>query len=124
MRKNSEQSDENKQLAASKLHNVRVSTNGARRRAPVGARLCRCEARATLHTLTSVNQRLTPNNSYAKARIGLISNNENHCSSCNSRIGFGTGGSPDGSNTCGNEARYNTDNGDVHIVAMGYIFIQ
>ena len=62
MRKNSEQSDENKQLAASKLHNVRVSTNGARRRAPVGARLCRCEARATLHTLTSVNQRLTPRN--------------------------------------------------------------
>ena len=58
--KNSEQSDENKQLAARKLHNVRVSTNGARSRAPVGARLCRFEARATLHTLTSVNQRLTP----------------------------------------------------------------
>ena len=57
---NSEQSDENKQLAASKLHNVRVSTNGARGRAPVGVRPRRCEARAALHTLTSVNQRLTP----------------------------------------------------------------
>ena len=30
----------------------------------------------------------------SKARIGYIANNENHCDSCNSRIGFGTGGSP------------------------------
>ena len=49
-----------KQLAANKLHNVRVSTNGERSRTPVGVRLCRCEARATLPTLTSVNQSLTP----------------------------------------------------------------
>ena len=70
MRKNSDQSDENKQLAASKLHNVRVSTNGERGRAPVGVRPRRCEARATLHTLTSVNQRLTP--------IALCTNDVTH----------------------------------------------
>ena len=66
---NSEQSDENKQLAASKLHNVRVSTNGARGRAPVGVRPRRCEARAALHTLTSVNQRLTPMSSTCEPAI-------------------------------------------------------
>ena len=69
---NSEQSDENKQLAASKLHNVRVSTNGARGRAPVGVRPRRCEARAALHTLTSVNQRLTPNGMEQPRSHGLL----------------------------------------------------
>ena len=62
---------------------------------------------------------------YSKARIGIASNNENHCSSCNSRIGFGTGGRPDNSNSCGNEAEnYSTDNGENHIKAMGYIMVQ
>ena len=40
----------------------------------------------------------------SKARIGIVSNNENKCDSCDSRIGFGTGGYPNNSNTCGNEA--------------------
>ena len=40
----------------------------------------------------------------AKARIGIIGNQENDCNSCDSRIGFGTGGNFDDSNTCGNEA--------------------
>lgn len=62
---------------------------------------------------------------YSKARIGIASNNENYCSSCNSRIGFGTGGRPDDSNSCGNEAEnYSTDNGENHIKAMGYIMVQ
>ena len=61
---------------------------------------------------------------YSKARIGIIANNENDCSSCNSRIGFGTGGSNDDSNTCGNEAIAAADNGDKHIKAMGYILVQ
>ena len=38
--------------------------------------------------------------------------------------GFGTGGHPDDSNTCGNEANYSPDNGDNNIKAMGYIFVQ
>ena len=60
-----------------------------------------------------------------KARIGILSNNENDCSNCDSRIGFGTGGSPDDSNTCGNEAaRWSPDNGEKHIKAMGYILVQ
>ena len=65
-----------------------------------------------------------PKLSFAKARIGVLGNNENDCSTCNSRIGFGTGGDTDDSNTCGNEAKYGGDNGDKHIKAMGYIFVQ
>ena len=60
----------------------------------------------------------------SKARIGITANQQNDCSSCDSRIGFGTGGIPDDSNTCGNEARYSPDNGNRHIKAMGYILIQ
>ena len=59
-----------------------------------------------------------------RARIGIISNNENDCKTCDSRIGFGTAGHPDDSNTCGNVARYGGDNGDKHIKAMGYILVQ
>ena len=61
---------------------------------------------------------------HSKARIGIISNNQDHCASCNSRIGFGTGGKPDNSNSCGNEATHNSDNGDKHIKTMGYIMVQ
>ena len=61
---------------------------------------------------------------HSKARIGIISNNGNDRSGCDSRIGFGTGGYPDDSNTCGNEAKHSADNGDKHIKAMGYILVQ
>ena len=61
---------------------------------------------------------------WSKARIGILGNNENDCSSCDSRIGFGTGGQHDDSNTCGNEALHGGDNGDKHIKAMGYILVQ
>ena len=61
---------------------------------------------------------------YSKARIGIIGNNEQDCKRCDSRIGFGTGGSYDDSNSCGNEAMYYGDNGDKHIKAMGYILVQ
>ena len=57
-------------------------------------------------------------------RIGIITNNENDCQTCDSRIGFGAGGHPDDYNTCGNEALYGTDNGVKHIKAMGYILVQ
>ena len=63
-------------------------------------------------------------NSHSKARIGIISDGGDGCGSCNSRIGFGTGGNDDDTNTCGNEATYNPDNGDKHIKAMGYILVQ
>ena len=60
----------------------------------------------------------------SKTRIGITANQQNDCSSCDSRIGFGTGGLHDDSNTCGNEATYSPDNGDKHIKAMGYILVQ
>ncbi|KAL9953812.1 hypothetical protein ACROYT_G041278 [Oculina patagonica] len=62
--------------------------------------------------------------SYSKARIGFIGNNEDDCGNCDSRIGFGTGGFPDDSNTCGNTAKWQPDNGEKHIKAFGYVFVQ
>ena len=60
----------------------------------------------------------------SKARIGFLGNNENDCRSCDSRIGFGTGGYPIDSSTCGNVARHSPDNGNENIKAMGYILVQ
>ena len=64
------------------------------------------------------------NKSFSKARIGYVADQENDCLSFDSRIGFGTGGHQDDSNTCGNEATNSADNGDKHIKAMGYILVQ
>ena len=64
------------------------------------------------------------NSGDSKATIGIISNEDNHCTGCDSRIGFGTAGIPDDSNTCGNEASFLPDNGDKHIKAVGYILVQ
>ena len=61
---------------------------------------------------------------HSKARIGILGNNENDCDSCDSRIGFGTGGKHDNNNACGNEARHRGDNGNKHIKVMGYILVQ
>ena len=63
------------------------------------------------------------NSGNSRARIGIISNDGNHCTGCDSRIGFGTAGEFD-SNTCGNEASWSPDNGDKHIKAIGYILVQ
>ena len=57
---------------------------------------------------------------YSRARIGILGNNEKDCATCDSRIGFGTGGSSDDSNTCGNNGHSNGKK----IKAMGYILVQ
>ncbi|XP_078379308.1 putative skeletal organic matrix protein 5 [Oculina patagonica] len=57
----------------------------------------------------------------SRARIGVIGNNENDCNSCDSRIGFGTGGYPEDSNTCGYVVYHR---GAVHKKVMGYILVQ
>jgi len=59
-----------------------------------------------------------------KARIGIVGNEQNDCHSCDSRIGFGTGGAHDDSNTCGNVAKFSPDNGDKFVKSMGYILVQ
>ena len=63
---------------------------------------------------------------HSKARIGVIANEQNNCNSCDSRIGFGTGGFPDDSNTCGNINLdgLRADNENKRIKAVGYILIQ
>ena len=60
----------------------------------------------------------------SKTRIGIVGNNEDNCHSCDSRIGFGSGGGHDNTNTCGIEALAAADNGDKRIKVMGYILIQ
>ncbi|CAH3160925.1 unnamed protein product, partial [Pocillopora meandrina] len=42
----------------------------------------------------------------SKVRIGIISNDQNDCYSCNSLIGFGTGSQHNNVEPCGNEARH------------------
>ena len=70
----------------------------------------------------------TGTNDPAITRIGIISNNGANCKSCNSRIGFGSAGSrggQHGSNSCGNEAvKLSADNGEKHLKANCYIFVQ
>ena len=62
----------------------------------------------------------------SKARIGILGNDQKDCSSSDSRIGFGTGGHHDDSNTCGNYVLKGatSDNGAKNIKAMGYILVQ
>ena len=61
----------------------------------------------------------------SKARIGFLGNQQHKCSSSESRIGFGTGGYPYPTNTCGNTAMDSPDNGDRDIRAVGcYILVQ
>ena len=61
----------------------------------------------------------------SKARIGIFANNQNNCRDVDSRIGFGTGGPHDDTNTCGIHASGHTlDNGQRSIKAMGYILVQ
>ena len=63
---------------------------------------------------------------YARARIGILGNDQRDCNTCDSKIGFGTGGATDDSNTCGNNAikGYTADNGPKNIKAMGYVLVQ
>lgn len=50
----------------------------------------------------------------SKARIGILGNNENDCITCDSRIGFGTGGKHNNHVSCGNNG----------IKTMCYILVQ
>ena len=64
---------------------------------------------------------------YARARIGIISNQEGDCNSPDSRIGLGTRGHACGqhdANTCGNEATCSADRGDRHTRGYGYLFVR
>ena len=63
-------------------------------------------------------------NSEASARIGIVTNNEDSCHSCDSGLGFGTKGRIDAKNTCGNLAMHEADNGNKDIKAMGYLLVQ
>ena len=63
----------------------------------------------------------------ARARIGIMSNNERDCRTPDSRIAFGGQGGYCGQNnnhSVGNEARCHPDNGNKSTAAFGYILAQ
>ena len=75
---------------------------------------------ASLHTgCTKAGFNVHQNSYAARTRIGIVGG-EKYCTSSYSRIGFGSGGYPDDTNTCGNEAR----EGKNSIRAIGYILVQ
>ena len=57
---------------------------------------------------------LSDDTSMGKARIGIIGNNDNDCVTCDTRIGFGTGGKHNDGVTCGDQDQ----------TAIGYILVQ
>ncbi|XP_022787435.1 uncharacterized skeletal organic matrix protein 5-like [Stylophora pistillata] len=61
---------------------------------------------------------------HSEARIGIVANQEDNCKSCDSWIGFGTGGYHEDAVTCGNVAEIEGDNGARRTPAMGYILVQ
>ena len=62
-------------------------------------------------------------NVHARARLGIITNEQNGCYSPDSFIGLGTYvGNLD--NVAGNYAVYSPDNGDKNIKVMGYILVR
>ena len=61
-----------------------------------------------------------PTSLWAMVRIGFLANNEYHCKSCDSVIGFGI----IGGNSCGNFAQYSPDNGNRATLAMGSVLVQ
>ena len=67
---------------------------------------------------------MSTSSGYSRARIGILGNDGNSCDTCDSRIGFGTRGRPDDSNTCGNRASSSPDNGDKNVKSIGYILVQ
>ena len=58
----------------------------------------------------------------SKTRIGILGNDQTDCHECNSRLGFGSGGNYDETNTCGNLD--NHEGKRLSIKTMGYILVQ
>ena len=62
-----------------------------------------------------------------KVRLGIVTNQENDCSSCDSYLGIGhtgDGGCSTGASWCGMMASCSPDNGDKNVPAFGYLFVR
>ncbi len=64
--------------------------------------------------------------SYSRARIGILGNQENDCTSPDSHIGIGGGGTTCGQAdvSVGNSAGCSPDNGDVNLRAFGVVYVR
>ena len=67
-------------------------------------------------------------NAYARIRLGLLANNQNHCGTPDSFIGLGGDSNVcyynPANNAAGNLAQCTPDNGDKNTKAMGYILVR
>ena len=63
-------------------------------------------------------------NSYTRVRLGIFSNEQNHCNSPDSFIGLGAYNWVHRHNAAGNAAAHSTDNGDKNLKVMGYILVR
>ena len=70
------------------------------------------------------NSAICSDSAAARARIGIVNNDNDLCNTCDSKLGFGTGGYIGDTVTCGNVGPGSSDNGGKTTEAMGYIFIQ
>ncbi|MEZ4453077.1 MAG: fibrinogen-like YCDxxxxGGGW domain-containing protein [Nannocystaceae bacterium] len=73
-----------------------------------------------------LNSHPSGNNAHTRARLGIVSNQENDCASPDSFIGIGTAGTPCGGAvmSAGNMSRCTGDNGDVDFTAFGVVFVR
>jgi hypothetical protein len=60
----------------------------------------------------------------ANVRIGIVANNQNDCTTCNSVIGFGAEGNSVGDVACGNVADTSPDNGTRDDALFGYVMVR
>jgi len=60
----------------------------------------------------------------ANVRIGIVANNQNDCSTCNSWIGFGAEGLGTSDMACGNYAAAAPDNGNRTDPLFGYVMVR
>ena len=64
------------------------------------------------------------NQFHARARLGLIANNQNNCNTPDSFIGMGTHHWMNMGNAAGNAACCSPDNGDKNVKVMAYILVR
>lgn len=60
----------------------------------------------------------------SRARIGIVNNDNKLCNTCDSRLGFGTGGYIDDTNTCGSVGPSSSEYGGKNNKVMGCIVVQ
>jgi hypothetical protein len=83
----------------------------------------RLPARGSLQTNCN-REGINVETAQANVRIGIVANNQNDCSTCNSWIAFGGAGNSTGELACGNVADTSPDNGTRNDALFGYVMVR